>query len=351
MLKRKYDIPFSGFADLDFINVLASVLLYTENVAINTDGEYACAKLSEGTCNGCGNCRGRLAKLQEDVYFLLDTMCGRSSLRCRFDGIPTEMQKTIGETDADDCGTADNVDFLFGYIGYDYRVVTECAAFTEEICASLESDCPVIARVGGNHGRYRVIVGIDRDTPAEPDYAGTQNLPETGITYADIECLYIISGKSTRRFTEKDGLQRIVRVMESNERSGLWDEYERLMGWYGGMEGCSEKEWAARMHRTAETMWHTFNSHNFAEVFRHRISAELKDGVFDEIQSIVNPTYGYTHDLAWSLIGLNDVIPWGQQHIGITIGYAEMLQLVLGRIHENDKQVLAAVKRTLEKMS
>ena len=348
MNKLNFDIPFSGFSNLDFINVLASTLLYLEGVH-TAETDYDCAKQSTGQCSGCRNCHNTLPATQEKTYFLLDTMCGRSSLRCRFDGTPTEMQRWIGETAADDCGTDATVDFLFGYIGYDYRMVTGTSVFASEIRNSLDRNRPVIARVGGSHGLYRVIIGQDGSALLEPSYAAAQNLPRQPVTYGDLEALYLIGEKIPRRFTEKDGLVRIVKVMEYNAAAGLWEEYEQKMGWYGGMDGTSVEEHAARMKRTADTMWHTFNSHNFAEVFRYRCSDELKAPAIDELQQNMN-TYGYTHDLAWSLIGMNDIIKWDGQHGGIIIGYAEAIQLILHQIRENDKMVLDIVKRTLKRL-
>ena len=346
MKKLGFAIPFTGFSDLDFISVLSSVVLYLENV-IGSSG-YDCLRKNTGNCNGCGNCKKSINGIHKQTYFLLDTMCGRSSLRCRFDRTQTEMQEWIDEKDG--CGSADNIDFLFGFIGYDYRVVVDKASFADEITCSLEHNRPVIARVTGSYGRFRVITGQDADRLIEPDYKGAQNLPEQTITYDEIERLYIIGEKIPRRFTEKDGLKRIERIMEYNETAGLWDEYQQKMGWYGGMDVIPPEERAARMKRTADTMWHTFNSHNFAEVFRYRITDTLKQPEFDEIQKIINPSYGYTHDLAWSLIGWNDVTDWVKPHGGIVIGYAEAVQLILWRIQQNDRDVLAAVKRVLEKI-
>ena len=347
MLSLLFNIPFTGFSDLDFISILSSVTLYLEGVT-GADN-YDCPRKTTGNCTGCGNCKKSINGIHEQTYFLLDTMCGRSSLRCRFDGTQTEMQEWIDEKDG--CGSADNVDFLFGFIGYDYKIVTDSAVFAEEIHASIEYNRPVIVRVSGHHGRFRVIIGQDGDKLIEPDYKGAQNLPDHSVTYDDIQSLYIIGEKIPRRFTEKDGLERIVKVMEYNESAGLWDEYQEKMGWwFGGMENIPAEERAVRMKRTADTMWHTFNSHNYAEVFRYRITEEMKRPEYDKIQKIINPSYGYTHDLAWSLIGWNDVTDWVKPHGGIVIGYAEAVQLILWRIQQNDRDVLSAVKQTLERL-
>lgn len=212
MLSLSFSIPFTGFSNLDFISVLSSVTLYLEGITESAD--YDCPKEAIGQCTGCGNCKNSLHNIHEQTYFLLDTMCGRSSLRCQFDGTQTEMQDWIGEKDG--CGSADTVDFLFGFIGYVYRTVTDRAAFAEKIGTSIKNNRPVIARVTGSHGRFRAIIGQDGNALLEPDYAGAQNLPEQSITYDEIEQLYIIGEKIPRRFTEKDGLKRIEKIMEYN---------------------------------------------------------------------------------------------------------------------------------------
>lgn len=348
MLSLPFFIPFTSFADLNFINVLSSVLLYLEGIT-NVPEVYECQKKITGVCNGCGNCKTSLHEMKEQAYFYLDTMCGRSSLRCHFDATLTEMQQWLDERNG--CGNQETVDFLFGFVGYDYRISADAATFPYEIRTSLENNRPVIARVSGEHGRFRVIIGMDGDTLLEPNYTPSQNLPICGVAYDEIQEVYLIGDQIPRKYTERDGLERIRKIMKYNESAGLWDEYQEKMGWwFGGMENIPPQERKVRMNRTSDTMWHTFNCHNFAEVFRHRSSDALKDPAYDEIQNIINPSYGYTHDLAWSLIGWNDIIDWTEPHIGIIIGYAEAIQLILWRIQQNDREVLAAVQRTLAQL-
>ncbi len=348
-MKLQINIPFTGFADLNFISVFSSIYIYLEKLS-SGDG-YDCAVKMGEKCTGCGNCKSSTHGIMEQHYFLFDTVTGRSSLRCHFDGTPTEMQERVGETYADACGTPETVDFLFGFTGYDYEIVTDSAVFIDKIRESIRDDRPVIAKVPGDRGRFRVIIGFDGENLLEPDYNGAQAAPTEGVKLTDITALYRIKEKIPRRFTMKNAFSRIVEVMEYNENSGLWDEYEAKMGWYGGMEGLTADEMRQRMARTAGTMWHTFNSHNFAEVFRNQITEELRTPDIDEIRMIIGgESYGYTHDLAWSLIGWNDIISWEGQFEGIFVGYAEAVQLIIHRIHENDRKVLGIMKALLEKM-
>ena len=96
------------------------------------------------------------------------------------------------------------------------------------------------------------------------------------------------------------------------------------------------------MKRVADTMWHTFNCHNFAEVFRQRWYEELRNPAFDDMcRTIGGPCYGYTHDLAWALIGLEECADWSKHAAGY---FGEMVELTLSQIAKNDAGALAAIK-------
>jgi hypothetical protein len=346
-----YNVPFSGFTATDFINCFTSTTMVLEGITGNDD--YKCKQREGQPCNDCGNCRRSTAGLQEQRFFVFDTMCGRSSLRCRYDGEPTEMQKLIGETEADSCGTDYTVDFLFGFAGYTYDKLTDPDAFKATIIASIDAGRPVIAKVKTGEGRFRVITGYDGDALISPDYTNAQRRPQGAPSHDELDTLYIIGDKVTPRYTLKDGLERIRQVMEYNLNEKLWDGYMDKMGWYGWHQGdglgkadLAEKQ--ARMKRVADTMWHTFNSHNFAEVFRRRTIEELQDLAFDDIcKQIGGPCYGYTHDLAWALIGLEERADWSTHY---ACGWGEMVELTLGRIKQNDIAALDAIKRALEEM-
>lgn len=107
--------------------------------------------------------------------------------------------------------------------------MTDSTAFAGEIHHSIDHDRPVIAGINAPWGLFRVITGYDGETLHDPSYAAAQNLPESPVTYSDMEFLYVVGEKIPRRFTEKDGLMRIVKVIEYNEAAGLWDEYQQKM--------------------------------------------------------------------------------------------------------------------------
>jgi len=368
MKKLNFPYPFNGFCGTTFLNCFSSVYMFLENVAAG-GSDYDCRQLRGKGCNSCGNCgQGGSTPIsrQERYFFLFDTMCGRSSLRCRFDGTPTETQDMICEHDFYDGGTERNVDFIFGFAGYEYRKVT--GDFKAEITASIDAGKPVIAKVKTGKGRCRVIIGYDNansrhDKLLEPDYKNAQDLPKKACKYDDILALYVVGEKIEPRYTLKDGLERIVKVIEYNKSEKLWEEYANKIGLYGagslGGTGIEEKK--ARLKRVAETMEHTWNCHNFAEVFRNYREGgdasaydavgdmkRLRNPAFREFfDQISGPCYGYTHDLAWALVGLNETADW-TRHVYKTGYFGEMAELTLCQIQKNDEGVLACVRKILE---
>jgi len=52
-------------------------------------------------------------------------------------------------------------------------------------------------------------------------------------------------------------------------------------------------------------------------------------------KEIGGPCFGYTYDLAWALIGLNELVDWSTHY---ACGWGEMVELTLDRIKQNDVQ-------------
>lgn len=361
MNKIEFNIPFSGFTTTNFINCFTSVYIYLEGMTAKNDGATFCNEWENGQCNGCGNCATKPQALQEKYFFLFDTMCGHSSLRCRFDGTPTEMDKFINNSGFDDAGTADNIDFLFGFAGYNYYTVTDAAAFRNEIRNSVNNNKPVIAKLKQNAVSFAVITGFDNDKIICPDFRCAQKSPDPYVTYDVIDSLYIIGEKSSPRFTLIDALKRIERVMNYCLHENLWDGYMKKIGTYGpdslGEDNPEGRK--QRMNRLAATMWHTFNCHNFAEVFRVYLPDSNSKSIYDtannvkklfapefgEIMHTISWRYGYTHDLAWSLIGLDECIDWNdwKSHY-----YGDMLEVIIIKLKENDEAVLECIHKIIQ---
>jgi len=356
-------IPFNGFCGTTFINCFTSVYMYLEKINVGKS-DYYCRQLDGKSCNSCGNCgKGGSTPIsvQERYFFLFDTMSGRSSLRCRFNGEPTDMEKLICEADLYDGGTDNNIEFIFGFAGYKYSKLTESGAFKQAIATSIDAGIPVLAKVKSGDARFRVIIGYDGDALICPDFTNAQRKPEGAPAYDELDALYIIGDKTEPRYKLIDGLSRIRQVMEYNANEKLWDDYTEKIGTFtsDSFGNCDIDEKKARMKRVADTMWHTFNCHNFAEVFRKYRddgSAGVYDGIGDMdklrapefkgyIDAISGPLYGYTHDLAWALIGLEECADWTRHAAGY---FGEMAQLTLLRIAMNDKETLAAIMEMIK---
>lgn len=364
-MKMDFTIPFSGFASTTFINCFASVYMYLENMGWQVENMTYCNEWENGQCNGCGNCATKPQSRQERYFFLFDTMCGRSSLRCRFDSTPSEMEQLINSSGwNDDGGANDNIDFLFGFTGYRYHVVKDTDAFQSEISASISKNKPVIAKLRKNIVPFAVITGIDGDKIICPEFKGAQKSSDPAVTYDNIDTLYLIDEKSAPRYSLIDGLKRIEYVMDGCLREGIWSEYMKKIGTYGPDSlGEDQPEGRkARMKRLADTMWYTFNCHNFAEVFRtyrgDRPMAYLYDAVGDvnklgdpafcETINTISWRYGYTHDLAWSIIGLDECINWNDWKSRY---YGDMLEVILDKLKENDQEVLNCIREMIQILS
>jgi hypothetical protein len=350
-----FKVQFSAFCGTTFINCFTSTYIFLEKISHRYRDGDLCGKFGCENCGYCGNDGG--------YFFLFDTMCGRSSQRCRFDGIPTEMENLIDETNFYDGGTDDNVDFLFGFTGYEYRKQTDASIFKDEIVASVNAGRPIITKVKTGDSRFRVLIGYDEDGLICPDFSNAQHKPEIAPAYDEIDALYIIGDKTKPRYMLIDALKRIRKVIEYNIEERIWDVYIEKMGLYtaDSLSNCSIEEKKTRMKRVADTMWHTFNCHNFAEVFRKYLvngnaslydaigdMKKLRDSQFQILLGEISACSGYTHDLAWALIGLEACADWTQHAAGY---FGEMVELTLDRIKQNDIKNLDAVNKMIEILS
>jgi hypothetical protein len=326
--------------------------MFLEDIAAASN-DYECKQKEGKSCDSCGNCSSGgytpISK-QECYFFLFDTMCGRSSLRCRFNGEPTKMEKMISNIDFYDGGTDNNVDFLFGFTGYDYKKLTDSDVFREKIAASIGAGKPVIAKVKTVSDRFRVITGYDGETLICPDYTNAQRKPESTLSYNELDTVYIIGDKITPRYTTLDGLKRIRKVMEYNISENLWGSYTEKMGLYtsDSLSRCNIEEKKARMKRVADTMWHTFNCHNFAETFRHKVWDGIDDPRFMNAFDIISSAYDNTHTRAWQVIALHECRDWSKrQYNELEWGMCGCVTDCLEAIRANDAAVLGAINEVI----
>ena len=287
---------FSPFAGLTFINCFSAVMAHLEEMD------------------------------SQEAFFWFDSMCGRSALRCRCDGEMSQWQKRICEYDFYDGGVAENIDFLFGLAGYEYRVIDNPAAFCAETSASIGENRPVIAKI--REDGFCVIIGVEEGKIVCPDFADAQACPASAPQWEDVECLYRIGNKTAPEYSPVNGMVRIVHVLQESIDGDFWDGFKTAIT---AEMTCAER--ANVMNRIADAMWHTFNCHNLAEVFRARKFANLSDKRFDYVCQKIDEVCTSTHDLAWSIIELNRCVDWTKP---ASKCFGGMVALTLDQLRKND---------------
>ena len=302
----EFRAKFSPFAGLTFINCFSAVMVHLEDLD------------------------------PQESFFWFDAMCGRSALRCRCDGEMSRWQKRICEHDFYDGGAAENIDFLFGLAGYEYRTVSDPAAFPEETETAVRANRPVIAKV--RKDGFRVIAGVRNGELVCPDFADAQAVPDCPPEWSDVECLYLIGEKTAPAHSPSEGMARIFSVLEESIDGNFWDGFKAEIT---SEMSCADR--AAVMNRIAEAMWHTFNCHNLAEVFRARRFARLSDERFDDLCRKFDETCASTHDLAWSIIELNRCADWTNPSSRYFSG---MVALTLDQLRKNDAMLFALAHQT-----
>jgi len=342
-----FEYPFSGFRDLDFTNCFASLYMYLEDFAAET---------------------GVLKGQQERLFFLFDTVSGRSATVSGWGGVPTAIYREIYDTD-------DMVDFLMGYAGYAYTKHTDNLA--GQIRTSIDRGIPVLARMkrdgtpyvdsndylaitGGDS--FRVIVGYQGDQLRMAEPNGAQNPPKDAPRLEDIASVYVITGKTTRRFTLLDGLRRIKRVMDCDRDAGMWDQYiSAFENYWEKLKGLSLEELKQRFEYAYKgTTWYC---HNFCSVFRTHEYVEpapehCHNWIWDELKdprlgtsmcradddllrlppmALISWAYDDSHTRQWQLHALYETRDWSKKYYDhMEWGTCETAAMLLRKIKEDD---------------
>lgn len=313
-----FNLQYNYLERQNFIQCFASVFTYLE-MENSPEGFFYDPDVG-GHCYSCGS-GGELHHCKKDrtaakrcgFFFLFNTMCGNSSIRRRFDGKPTEMQELLGDTLEGGrlCGSDYTVDFLFGYTGYEYRKCTDPALFKDEITASINAGKPVIAKIKADDPYFDIITGYDKDALMYPNVisydfsvAPPALKPSKAPGYDELEALYIFGNKTNRRYTVKDGLNNIRRVMEYNIDAGLWDEYLKKLGGSDelpsadGLCDAEPGERKARSKNLAETNMYMYNFCSFGGAFDcegklpgHYLHKELFTPALSEVWNGINDTH------------------------------------------------------------
>ncbi len=323
-----FNIPFTPFSFTDFISCFSSVYAFLENRKEDA----------------------------EQFFFLFDTMCGRSSIRLRFDQQPTKMQNLIGEIPAEGYynGTDSTTDFIFGFAGYEYQKYSKKSEYKEAIAASIHAGKPVLGRISSGNGRFHVIIGFDDDKLITTDYSQAQDPPVNAPTYDELEEIYIFGNKISPRFTFLDGLERIQQVIEQNKKDKIWDSFiEKMGGWLmypseDGFDKASTEEKISRMHTFTFTMQYAWNCHNFGEVFRNCKLDEMCDPVFSELWHSISDSCYCIDAFGHAINYLNSRIDWNTMHFAALPGISAMICMAIEKVKALDEKLLESINQAIK---
>jgi len=270
-----FNTRYNRLEALNFIQRFATAYMFLETSA-DAAGNVCLPDIYGYCCGENPDCKkDEAAGIRCKFFFLFNTMCGNSALRCHFDGRLTEAQKLVGDTGTNcgDCGSDFTIDFLFGYAGYEYRKVT--GDFKAEIIAAIDTRKPVIAKVKSGRPRFYLINGYDGDALICPDFIisdwnfQTDKSDEIGPdgppTYDELDVLYIFGEKTARRYTLIDGLYNIRRTMECNINEHVLDGYLKQLS--DDFIKASRKERLACTQRLKETVVYLYNIVSFIGAF------------------------------------------------------------------------------------
>ncbi|MCL2106007.1 MAG: hypothetical protein FWH26_02955 [Oscillospiraceae bacterium] len=275
-----FDYAFSGFRDMDFTNCFASLYMYLEDFAGDPDV---------------------LKQQQERLFFLFDTVSGRSASVRGWGNVPTEIYQEIYDTD-------DMLAFLTGYAGYTFEKHTGDVA--KQISTSISKGLPVLARLkrdsavylDGKGDSFRVITGYSGNKLLMPKPKGTQNPPKKAPKLGDIESVYVITGRAARKYTLLDGLRRVKRVMDCDREAKIWDTYiGAFENYWEKLKELPLKELKQRFENAHKGT--TWTCHNFAAPFRTHEYLEpepenYQNWIWDELK---NPLFfsEWRADVVW----------------------------------------------------
>jgi hypothetical protein len=365
----EFKVPFSNTFNIDFIHSFTAAYMHIEN--INSGTYNICNKWNDGTyCDYCRNCINKDGGYEYNAMF--ETMCGRNAIRIRYDGELSEAQKLIEGTNDRSCGTDFTVDFLFGFVGYDYRKCTDVSTFKDDVISSVDIDKPVIAEFNSGRKRFRVIIGYDGDTVITGN-THTENKTGDDFTYDELKALYIFGDKTAPRYMVSDGIKNIRNVMESNVKEGIWNDYIKIicggsyeLGLYSGLKyaddntgwdwvDCVEEdERKRRMNRLSEAATFAFNSCfampgiNMAKSF----CEEADIAALNELTGQADIPFCCVMDFCHNINNLNSKLElWngGLWDSGVQ-GYGVMVAMAIECNKQIENRILDIIKQTFNAM-
>jgi hypothetical protein len=329
-----YPYPVTNWDIYNVSDCFGSLYMFLEKMSAEKV-DYYCAKQEKGDCYGCAHslCRDTgfsPARIHEVLYHTFETFTGTNSAINAFKR-ESKIRKEIRDTD-------DTIDFIMKYTGYNYVKYTDKIATS--IQASINADTPVLARLTNN--RFRIIIGYDDSSPIALEKDGNRTLAD-----GEIAAAYVITGKTERTLHLADALKRIKYVLDRNREECIWDEYiAAFTESWDKLENENVEATRDRFLQLREVV--TWWCHSFAETFRHKIFAELKDERLAKSMDEIDAAYDDSHTAGWQAHALYNFRDWSKPHSHSEWGYWEIAADIARRLKKDDERVYAAVTEMID---
>jgi hypothetical protein len=355
-MKKELDftLPFWKWGGLGFQNCYASVYMCLQGISEN---DYYYSSKDGYDCNNCSNC-------SEKLNFLFQTISGQTIARKSWSGELTKIQKEIENEFGNAENTSDKfIDIVFGFTGYDYKIIND--NFKESVEISINAGKPVIVRlikdeIDNNLGSgFRVITGYDGDEPIEPDYTAVAKI-EKRLAYNEIKCLYLLGDKIPQRYSFLDVLKFMERVMNSDFEEGVWYDFLRKIETSWGIDDAEAK---TRFDKFSGAAWWTTlmaNSLQNAFCIDDRLKKQFgmdNQNCLWQLYKVVAGGLGCATDILHNRGYQAGALNNGIQYEETTDSYKWDKNLIfaaeqtLESIIECDYQILSALKKAIRKFS
>ena len=327
----EYPYPVTNWDIYNFSDCFGSLYMFLEGMSAEKV-DYYCHKQEKGDCYGCKHnmCMKTgisPARTHEVLYHTFETLSGTNSAipAC---GRESKIKKAIRDTD-------DTIDFILKYTGYAYE--KHSRDFAAQITKSIDAGKPVLARLKDNH--FRILIGYDGDS-----FLALEKPKNRPMAAKEFDSVYVITGKTERGYFLIGALKRIKHVIDCNREENIWEGYiESFRYWgKGNLEHESFKELKSRFFNLREAI--TWWCHSFAETFRHKIFAELKDERLEKAMTDIDRAYDDSHTAGWQAHALYNFRDWSKRHDHSTEwGYCELAADVARRLRKDDDLVYEAL--------
>ncbi len=312
-----YNIPFTAFSHLGFLSCAAGVLTYLEQT--NPAPRYP-------------------AVSQQKLYFILGTLCGKNARIDYFD----ESKNILASID-------EQIDFVFGFMGYRYRIVDSFADFHARIEASVEAGYPVLAELDA-YNEFRVIIGYENGAVVYAKPKAAQG--DTADPALDrIKRLIVITERVLPIYSLVDGLKKVEEALVFSIET-VWGEIlthfpEDYKTWDKTYQNEPFEKTKAAFERLMKLMWNFDHCHNVSSAF-NVIAVHMQDARLKKLCRVIDRAYGDSHDMQWAMQALYDLRDWNKREWkSKELGMFIHANRGLHELRENDRRVLETVREMI----